>query len=138
MKIYNKLFPLNGFLAMTIWPFMFIRKEYRHQYNAVDENHETIHACQQVEFLVTLLAIMTGLCLTCISWWWMVAVPFGYFLWYGIEYVVRYFVYGDAKEAYRNISFEQEAFLNERNFNYLVERMYFAWIKYLTKKTYRR
>jgi len=33
--------------------------------------------------------------------------------------------------AYRDISFEQEAFYNERNFNYLNERKPYNWINYM-------
>ena len=33
--------------------------------------------------------------------------------------------------AYRDISFEQEAFYNERNINYLNERKPYNWINYM-------
>lgn len=72
-------------------------------------NHEKIHFAQQREML------------------WL---PF--LLWYGLEFLVRLAEYRNWDDAYRNISFEREAFANDTNFAYLVfERKPFAWIKYL-------
>ena len=135
--IYNNIIPSSGYQAMTILPFIFARKRFD---PLADHTlyHERIHLRQQLEVLVTLFGVMSGLCLTLISWWWMILVPFGYYILYITEYLVRGIMYNDNKEGYRNISFEQEAFMNERDFEYLKRRRPFAWIKYLTKKTYRR
>lgn len=70
-------------------------------------NHEKIHWKQQVEMLV---------------------LPF--YIWYGLEYIIKFFMYG--KDAYRNLSFEREAYANENNLNYLENRKSYAWIKYLS------
>lgn len=34
-------------------------------------------------------------------------------------------------KGYRNISFEREAYQNERNLNYIRERKSYSWIKYI-------
>ena len=58
----------------------------------------------------------------------MLYVPF--YLWYIVEYLIRLLGKGD---AYRNISFEQEAYSNEKDMNYLKNRKHFSWFKYLKK-----
>ena len=49
MIIYNKLIPFKGYKAITIWPFIFIRKDC--SFNSTDFNHERIHLRQQLELL---------------------------------------------------------------------------------------
>jgi hypothetical protein len=72
-------------------------------------NHEKIHFAQQRE---------------------MFYLPF--LIFYGIEFLVRLAEYREWDAAYRNISFEREAFANDTNFAYLVfERKPYAWLKYL-------
>jgi len=135
--IYNDIIPFSGYQAMTVWPVIFARKRFR-PLSDKTLNHERIHLRQQAEVGVTLLAAVSLLCLTCISWWWLLSVPFGYYALYSLEYVFRLFAYGTGREAYRNISFEQEAFMYEKDSGYLSGRKPFAWVKYLTKKTYKR
>ena len=109
--IKNKIIPLKGFAAITIWPFIFTKIDMR----TTDINHETIHCEQQLEMLI---------------------LPF--FLWYVVEWLIRLLLYRNFYEAYRNISFEQEAYLNQHNTWYVTERSHFAWVKYLTRKTFRK
>jgi hypothetical protein len=52
----------------------------------------------------------------------MLVIPF--YIWYGIETLLR---------GYNKISFEQEAYKNENNTNYLKIRKHYAWIKYLKR-----
>ena len=135
--IYNDIVPLKGIKLMTIWPFIFTRKGT--DVTKDDMNHECIHLRQQIEVLIVSAATIVILCLTAdVSWWWMASAPLCYFVLYGLEYAVRLFAYGNRKEAYRNISFEQEAFANEKDAEYLGRRRRFAWVSFLTRKTYRR
>lgn len=102
--IRNNLIPVKGYCAMTVWPFIFVRKGY-----ALSENvllHEQIHGRQQLEMLV---------------------VPF--FLWYFVEWLCRR-AFGSGN-AYFNISFEQESYDNEFTPDYLEHRRLWAWTKYL-------
>ena len=71
-------------------------------------NHEEIHSRQQKEMLI-----------------------FFFFLWYGLEFLFRLAQYRDWDKAYRNISFELEAYANQYNIAYLNDRKHFAWFKYL-------
>lgn len=108
--VYNRFIPFKGFMALTIWPFVFVRKAYASQFGAVDKNHESIHGEQQKEMLIVL-----------------------FFLLYLTEYLVRIFIYRNLHEAYRNVSFEREAYLNAENFKYIENRKHFARTKYIFK-----
>nr|WP_315196282.1 hypothetical protein [uncultured Flavobacterium sp.] len=79
--------------------------------NKILVNHEKIHIKQQMELFV---------------------LPF--FLWYFVEYAVRLLQYKNANLAYRNISFEREAYDNELDLEYLETRRFFCFLKYLHTK----
>lgn len=99
----------KGYRGLAVFPFVFVKdKEDRH--NAVFINHEKIHLRQQLELLV---------------------VPF--FVWYVLEYLFRLVQYKKAHLAYRNISFEREAYANESDLEYLKKRSFFGFLKYLDK-----
>lgn len=66
-------------------------------------NHENIHLRQQIEMLF---------------------IPF--YLEYVIEWIYQSIKYRDTYKGYKNISHEREAYLNERNLNYLETRKPFA------------
>lgn len=134
MIVYNKIIPFGGFEAMAIWPFIFSKTRL---VSSRRKNHESIHLRQQFEVMVLSAMILAVLCLTCMSWWWMCLAPFVYYVLYVIDYGVRLILY-ENEEAYRNISFEQEAIMHELDFYYLKDRRPFAWLKYITSKTYKR
>lgn len=52
----------------------------------------------------------------------------GFYLAYVVEWGIRLFMRGN---AYRNISFEREAYSNESDVEYLKERKLFAFVNYL-------
>jgi hypothetical protein len=54
-----------------------------------------------------------------------------FYLWYGIEFLARWIRCGNKHQAYRNISFEQEAYAGENNFMYLKQRSFWAFLKYV-------
>lgn len=97
----------KGYRGLTIFPFVIIKYRFDSE-NKILVNHEKIHIWQQLELLV---------------------LPF--FLWYLIEYAVRLLQYRNANLAYRNISFEREAYGNELNLDYLKTRRNFSFLKYL-------
>jgi hypothetical protein len=89
---------LRGVSALALFPFVLLKnKKFRN--DTVLINHERIHLRQQLELLV---------------------LPFH--LWYLMESVVRLVQYCNHRQAYLNISFEREAYFNERDLNYLRER----------------
>lgn len=109
--VRNKMagFLLAGhYHAMCIWPFLFVRKEYDISGNSSILNHERIHARQQLEML------------------WIL-----FFVWYGVEYLMRLWRYKNRHQAYHALSFEREAYAHDENKDYLKTRKPFAWIYYL-------
>jgi hypothetical protein len=71
-------------------------------------NHEKIHLKQQLEMLI---------------------IPF--FMWYVLEFAIRLFQFKTWYLAYKNISFEREAYTNEKDLNYLKSRSFWTFVNYL-------
>jgi len=91
------------FIGITLWPFgIYFRSPVNTK--EVAKRHEYIHWQQQKEML-----------------------GIGFYLWYFIEWIIKLFIYGS--RAYQNISFEREAYGNEKNVNYVHPR--FGWFKYI-------
>lgn len=137
--IFNNIIPFKGFKAITIWPWVFVRKD-ASVFNKTDERHESIHLCQQFETLVASLVITCLLSVFgVISPWWILVSPLVYFVLYGLDWLVRWFACGfDGHTAYRNIAAEQEAYVMQTNEMYLKERKPFAHFAYIFRKTYKR
>ena len=108
--IVNKYLVPKGYRGLAVFPFVFVK--YRaDKENMVFLNHEKIHLRQQLELLIVL-----------------------FFIWYFIEYLFRLVQYKNTDLAYRNISFEREAYANELNLAYLRKRSFLRFLDYLTKK----
>lgn len=136
--IYNNIILFVGFKAITILPFIFARNSAKPLKDYV-VNHETIHLRQQLEVLITSLILFLAMILIFgISWWWLLASPLFYYVWYGIEWLIRFAICHDTHVAYRNIAFEQEAYNNQLDMKYLSNRKLFAWIEYIGKETYKK
>ena len=52
-----------------------------------------------------------------------------FYIWYLVEWLVKLVKLGDSNKAYRAISFEREAYGNEKNLTYTITREKFAWRK---------
>ena len=105
--VVNKYLIPKGFRGLTVYPFVFLKYRIDKE-NLVFINHERIHLRQQLELLI---------------------LPF--FIWYFLEYLVRLLQYRNKNHAYRSISFEREAYTNESNLDYLKNRTFFSFYKYL-------
>lgn len=97
----------KGYAGLALFPFVFVKHEYLKR-DAAFVNHERIHLRQQLELLV-----------------------FPFFICYVLEFSLRLIQYRNWREAYRNISFEREAYANEENLKYLKGRRFWSFIKYL-------
>ncbi|WP_223033702.1 hypothetical protein [Hanstruepera marina] len=96
----------KGFSGITIYPFVLVKnKELKH--NVVFVNHERIHLRQQQELLVVL-----------------------FYVWYILEFLIRLLLYRKWHLAYRNISFEREAYGKEKDLDYLQSRPFWNFIIY--------
>ncbi len=107
MILVSKYLVPKGYTGMTIFPFVFVKTSSL-KTNWVLINHEKIHLKQQLELLI---------------------IPF--YLVYVIEFIVRLIQYRNWGNAYRNISFEREAYKKEFDLEYLDRRPFWAFLKYL-------
>ena len=130
-KIVNNIIPFSGFIAMTVWPFIFVRKDEEAKFDAVANNHEHIHGEQQIEMFIVGLLLALATFLITLSFWSLLLIPI-YFWWYIIEWLLRS-MFGTGN-AYRNISFEREAYANEKDLGYTYDRDMFAWLGYMKRK----
>lgn len=110
--IKNRFIPVKGFNAMFFFGILFVRSDSKKGLTYVTLNHESIHAKQCVEMLGVF-----------------------FYLWYVVEYIIRIPLCDfDTHKAYRNISFEREAYDNQENMEYISERRHFAWLNYIKRK----
>ena len=105
MKIIrNKIIPFKGFKAINLFGILFVRGE------SVITNrvlsHESIHTAQMKEL------------------WYI-----GFYILYLMEFLYKLIILRNAHKAYRNISFEKEAYKFEGYLSYLKERERFAMWK---------
>ena len=136
--IYNDIIPFKGYKAITILPFIFARNSAKWLKDYV-LNHETIHLRQQIEVLIASAAVIAALILIFgWSWWWMLTSFGVYYAGYVAEWLIRWAVCHDRNLAYKNIAFEQEAYLNEHDMTYLKNRKLFAWVEYIGKQSFRK
>ncbi|MDE6410191.1 MAG: hypothetical protein K2K81_08125 [Muribaculaceae bacterium] len=109
MKIIrNKIIPFGKkFYAINLFGILFAKGTC----DRVTLNHERIHTAQMKE-----LAFI------------------GFYILYLIEWVIRLIQYRNYFKAYSNISFEREAYANDRNLNYLSARRHYSFLEYLFDK----
>lgn len=132
--VYNDIIPFQGYKAMALYFWIFVRNSCKGRFTAIDSNHEYIHIEQQMELSVVGLVLTIALFLVGLSWWSLLALPI-YLWWYILEYLIRIPIYGfSTNKAYKGISFEKEAYANETNLDYLRTRKRFCWLKYVFKK----
>lgn len=99
--IVNKILPPKGFLAINLFGIIFSKREL----TSIEKNHEAIHTAQMKELLYV-----------------------GFYLWYVIEWIFNLFKYWDRMDAYRNISFEKEAYKYQLDLTYLNSRKHYAFL----------
>lgn len=105
--IVTKYLIPKGYRGLAVFPFVFVK--YRlDKGNLVFVNHEQIHLRQQLEMLI---------------------IPF--FIWYFLEFILRLIQYKNMDLGYRNISFEREAYANEKDLVYLKRRSFWNFLKYV-------
>ncbi|APG60349.1 hypothetical protein LPB144_07995 [Christiangramia salexigens] len=105
--IVNKRLLSGRFKGISLWPFVILGNKGLKQ-DPCFLNHEKIHLRQQLELLIIF-----------------------FYLWYFFEWLVRFIKYGNSLSAYRNISFEREAYRREQDLSYLSTRPFWAFLKFL-------
>ena len=121
MKIIrNKYIPFPGFKAINLFGVLFVKNNAK--IDDVTINHEAIHSKQFIELMI-LFAVATVF----IRWWMPLFSPLFFYIWYVIEWVIRL----PKGNAYKNISFEREAYANEGDASYLNGRYWFNFLRYI-------
>jgi hypothetical protein len=105
--IVTKYLIPKGYRGLAIFPFVFMKQRLE-KGNAVFLNHEKIHLRQQLELLI---------------------IPF--FIWYFLEFCFRWIQFKNFDLGYRNISFEREAYANEKDLDYLKRRSFWMFLNYV-------
>jgi hypothetical protein len=102
MGRFLSLFPIVG---ISLAPFgIYIKEEYiNHEWI---KTHETIHWKQQMEMLIIF-----------------------FYVWYLLEWLIKYIMHG--KSSYFYLSFEREAYIHNKDKDYLNKRKHYAWFKFL-------
>lgn len=107
MIVVIRHFFYRNYVGLCLWPFIFLRDAALLQDKALI-NHERIHLRQQAEMLVVF-----------------------FYLFYLMEWALKSLYYLDCYRGYRNVSFEREAYLHERDGAYLGRRRPFQSLNYL-------
>ena len=111
-QIFNSILPFRGFMAINLFGFLFIRKEYKDYVKKNKKaiymiNHESIHTQQMKE-----LGYIFFYIIYLFEWLWRVIFT----------------KYRFSHDAYLHISFEREAYDNEKNLEYLkIRKHYQQW-----------
>lgn len=90
--------------GIAIWPFVFVRTK---KPSKSLLNHERIHLRQQLEMLI---------------------IPF--YVWYIFEWFFKLLKYRNRQKAYFHISFEKEAYENEKDDEFLKKRLFWNFLRY--------
>jgi hypothetical protein len=104
--VFKHLFYKN-YVGLSLWPFIFLKHNGLKK-DTVLINHEKIHLRQQLELLILL-----------------------FYIFYILEWLLRTVLYLNTYRAYQNMSFEREAYHNEKDLNYLDRRRPFSFMNYL-------
>lgn len=109
MKIYFIIPAHSNIAAMALWPIIIANRALKT--GGLSNRtllHEKIHHQQQLELLVIL-----------------------FYVWYVVEWLFKWVIYKDRKRAYKELSFEREAYGNDNQANYLSKRRRWSFLKYI-------
>lgn len=128
MKIIrNNIIPFHGFRAINLFGVLFVKNNAK--IDEVTINHESIHSAQIAEVMIASVPFALLLWLFTNVWLGLLLVIASYYLWYVIEWLIRL----PKGNAYKNISFEREAYANQDDLSYLKNRDRFDFAKYIKK-----
>jgi len=106
MIVIFKHFFYKNYVGLSLWPFIILKNDDLKD-DIVLINHEKIHLKQQQELLIVFFYVL-----------------------YISEWLLRTMFYLDSYKAYQNISFEREAYANERDLDYPNDRKTFGFLSY--------
>lgn len=104
--VRNNIIPFKGYRAINLFGILFVRKDA--EIDDVTITHEEIHTAQMKELLFIF-----------------------FYLHYGIEFLLKMFMYPNFHRTYRAISFEREAYMFEEERDYLLWRKHYKWLEFI-------
>lgn len=103
--IINKFLPIGKkFFAINLFGVLFAKGKC----DIYTINHEKIHSRQMKEMLYVF-----------------------FYVWYVIEWLLKFVKHKNYYKAYASISFEREAYKNQYDLEYLANRQFWDFVKYL-------
>lgn len=121
---------LKDYYTITLAAWVFTRYKSKDEMPQWMRNHECTHARQWVECMLASGVIIWALVLFAgISAWWFALAFLSFYILYVLEWIIKLPFY--RSKAYRNISFEREAYTSQYDNNYLENGDYFQWINFL-------
>lgn len=108
--IKNNLIPFGDYSTTNLFGILFTKEE---SLSNKTINHESIHTAQMKEMGFIF-----------------------FYLWYVIEYVLIRLFHKKQGDAYHDVSFEEEAYNNDDNLEYLKTRKHYSWLKYIKVKSW--
>lgn len=130
--VKNKFIPFEGYETINLFGILFTRGDI----DNIEYNHESIHTEQIIECMVLAACIILVVCLIfkLSLFWLLLSIPM-YYIQYGIEYVCIRAFHKKQNDAYHDVSFEEEAYANESDLDYIYNRVPFVWINYIKYKS---
>lgn len=136
--IKNRLIPFKGFKAIMLFGVVFYKGK---DLTQKQFNHEFYHMMQWRD--ITLISAVPIVFISAMfSWWWLIAIPFVYYIIYLLEWFIKLILSGNAMKAYKDVSFERDA----REFEHVIfgdctaEKQWssFGWIKRIRLKSLKK
>ena len=130
--IKNKFIPFKGYEIINLFGILFTKGDI----DEIEYNHEAIHTRQILECMILSAFIILMICLIfkLPLLWMLLAIPM-YYIQYGLEYICIRIFHKKQQDAYHDVSFEEEAYNNEFDLEYIHYRIPFSWIKYIKFKS---
>lgn len=130
--IKNKIIPFGKYVCINLFGILFTKKDLLEE----DINHENIHTVQLLELIPIGIIIISFVDLFVdMSLWWYLLSICTFYIFYCIEYLFIRLFHKRQNDAYHDVSFEEEAHINDKNLNYLKTRKRYSSFKYIKIKS---
>lgn len=131
----NSFIPFGNYKYFNFFSILFTKDS--DKITDKEKNHERIHNRQILELSIIGVLVLFFVCIfTSISLFYSILGIFLFYIWYVIETLLILPFHRKLHDAYHDISLEEEAYLNDDNFEYLKNRKWFNWLKYIKPKSY--
>lgn len=132
MIIKNKIIPFGDYDCINLFGILFTKKDLTEK----EINHENIHTIQILECIllgVVIIGIL-DIFMKFSLWWYLVSI-FTFYILYCLEYLFIRCFHKKQGDAYRDVSFEEEAYTYDDDLTYLKDRKWYKWWKFVKIKS---